>query len=61
MLRFLITFLITWVVLFFVVAFVTSIIGGLGAVEILVVALVTAALAVLIARRRGATRTPGPG
>ena len=54
-------FLITWVVLFFVVAAVTSAVAGLGTVEILVVALVTAALAILIARRRKATRTPTQG
>ena len=54
-------FLITWVVLFLVVAAVTSAIAGLGTVEILIVALVTAALAILIARRKRATRPPTQG
>ena len=54
-------FLITWVVLFFVVAAVTSAIAGLGTVEILIVALATAVLAILIAWRKRTTRTPTQG
>ena len=54
-------FLIAWVVLFFVFASLTSAIAGPGTVEILIVAVVTGALATLIARRRRATRTPAQG
>jgi hypothetical protein len=54
-------FLITWVVLFFVFAALTSAIAGLGTVEVLIVALVTAALAVLIARHRKARRARPQG
>jgi hypothetical protein len=47
-------FLIAWVVLFFVVAAVTSAIAGLGTVEIVAVAVVTGAFAILIARHKRA-------
>ncbi len=54
-------FVVAWVVLFFLVAAVTSAVAGLGSVEILIVAVVTGALAMMFARRSRARRTPTQG
>ena len=54
-------FLLAWVGLFFLFAAVTSAVAGLGTVEILIVAVVTGALAILIMRRTRARRMPTQG